>query len=51
MFRSESEDTLVAGEEMVVATLNSADCAEVSGICWKYAHHGRILHTETLYQN
>ena len=51
IFRSESEDTLMAGEELVVATSDSADCAEVSGICWKFAHHGRILHTETIHQN
>lgn len=46
MSRSESEDTLMAGDEMAVASSCSVDSAEVSGICWKFARHGKILHTK-----
>ncbi len=49
MFRSESEDTLVAGDEIATTSSCSADNAEVSGIRWKFARHGKILHTKVLH--
>ena len=48
MFRSESEDTFVAGDEMAVTSSCSVDNAELPGICWKFARHGKILHTKVL---
>lgn len=48
MFRSESEDTLVAGDEMADTQASPLDTAEAPGICWKFARHGKILHTPPL---
>ena len=50
IFRSNSQDTLVARDEMTVASSSPADNAEVSGICWKFARHGNILHLDSLHQ-
>ena len=49
MFRSEGEDTLVARNQIAVTSSSSADNAEVPGIRWKFARHGKILHTKTLH--
>lgn len=46
---SEEKDTLENGDEMAVVKPCSPDSAEVPGICWKFAHHGQILHTESLH--
>lgn len=51
IFRSDSQDTIVARDEITVASSNSVDNAEVSGICWKFARHGKILHLEPLHQS
>ena len=50
MFRGDSQDTLVARNELTVASSSSVDNAEVSGICWKFARHGKILHLDSLHQ-
>lgn len=46
MLRSETEGTLVAGDEMAVASSYSAESTEVPGICWRFVRHGKILHTK-----
>ena len=50
VFRSDSQDTLVARDQITVASSSSIDNAEASGICWKFARHGKILHLESLHQ-
>lgn len=40
MFRSENEDTMVAGDEIAVASTGSVESTEVPGICWRFAPHG-----------
>ena len=50
MFRSDSQDSLVARDELTVASSSSVGNAEVSGICWKFARHGKILHLDSLHQ-
>ena len=49
MYRQESEDTEVVRDEMAVASSRPPDSAEVSGICWKFARHGKFLH-KTLHE-
>ena len=46
MIRSQSEGTLVAGDEMAVASSYSAEDTESPGICWRFIPHGKILHTK-----
>ena len=41
---SETGDTLVARDEIAIASSSTADNAEVPGIGWKFARHGKILH-------
>ena len=50
IFRSDSQDTLVARDEMTLASSSSVDNIEVSGICWKFARHGKILHLDSFHQ-
>lgn len=51
MVRRESEDTLTARDEPVVgrSCLVDSEEIEVPGICWKFARHGKALHTEDLH--
>ena len=49
MLRSDSQEALVARDEMTVAKSSPIDNAEVSGICWKFARHGKILHLDSLH--
>ena len=44
----ETEDATPAEDETVVSGVCSPDSAEVPGICWKFARHGKILPTETI---
>ena len=46
VFRSESEDTLIAANDMAVT---SSCSAEVPGIYWKFARHGKVLHLKTFH--
>ena len=41
LFRSDSQDTLVARDEITVASSSPANNAEISGISWKFARHGK----------
>ena len=50
IFRSDNQDALVARDEITVASSSPADNAEVSGICWKFARHGKILHLDSHHQ-
>lgn len=50
MFRSDSEDAIVAKDEVAIPSSSAAENAEVPGICWKVARHGEILSTETFHQ-
>ena len=47
MYRQESEDTEVVRDEMAVVSSRPPDSAEVSGICWKFARHGKFLHKDS----
>lgn len=51
MVRRESEDTLAARDEPVDGRSCSVDSEEIEvpGICWKFARHGKALHTEALH--
>ena len=50
IFRNDNQDTLLARDEMTVASSSSVDNVEVSGICWKFARHGKILHLDSFHQ-
>ena len=50
MFRSDSEDAIVAKDEVAMASSSPVENAEVPGVCWKFARHGEILSTETFPQ-
>lgn len=49
MFRSDSDDTIVAKDEVAVLNSSPAEDTEVSGICWKFARHGKILLPEVFH--
>lgn len=50
MFRSDSQEALVTRDEMTVARSSPVDNAEISGICWKFARHGKVLHPDARHQ-
>lgn len=46
MYRWGSEDADILRADIAANPSGPIDSSEASGICWKFAHHGTILHRD-----